>query len=382
MSTTPNMSLLLPVVSVTPGPTYASENNDAFDVIDSHDHTVGKGLPVPSNGININNDLSFNGFNASVLRSTQFQSQSSPLSLPSDLSMLYVVNGNLFYNNQIGQQVQITSGAALDATSIGGIGGDYVTSTALEFYTSLTRTFTFWSNNNVPANIDAGSVTIREVALSPNGITLMSPASLAASYSITLPGALPSTTSFLSMDNTGQILYGGLITTAQITPGAITQALLAPKPFTNTTAGVGEIAFNNFSFSTSSTSGVDVTGSTITLTTTGRPVVILLQTEYGLAGATTGYVLTSNSSNRDVSGSLFIINVTQGGTGVQQTQVGGTAAAIAANNQFFTPPSVVTAVDMGVVGLPGTYTYKLQASVGVASTALNLSNCAILAYEM
>lgn len=203
MPTTPNMGMLLPVPTVTPGPTYASENNDAFEVVDSHDHSSGKGVPVPSDGININADLSFNNFNATTLRSVRFTSQGSPLSLPADLSCLYVSMGNLFYNNQLGQQVQITSGAAIDATSIGGIGGDYATSTALEFYTTFTRTFTFWSANNVPANLDAGSVTIREVTTSPHGLTLASPTGLAADYTITMPPALPASTASLVVSPSG-----------------------------------------------------------------------------------------------------------------------------------------------------------------------------------
>lgn len=207
MSTTPNMLLLLPIPTITPGPTYASEEVTAFTTIDAHDHTTGKGVPVPTLGLNINNDLTFNDYNATTLRSTQYEIQSAVLSLPTDLTCIYSVAGNLYWNNQIGQPVQITSGATIDATTIGGIGGDYATSTALEFYTSATRTFTFWSNTNVPANIDAGSITIREVAVSPNGITINSPSALAASYDITLPGALPSTTSILTEDPTGQIGY-------------------------------------------------------------------------------------------------------------------------------------------------------------------------------
>lgn len=212
MPTTPNMGLLLPIPTVTPGPTYASENNDAFDLIDSHDHSPGKGVPVSSNGININADLTFQAFNATNLRSAQFVNNGAPLSLPGDITAVYVANGNLFYNNQLGQQVQITNGASLNATVIGGIGGDYSTSTALEFYTALDRTFTFWSAPNVPANLDAGSITIREIALSPHGITISSPTALPADYTLTLPEALPVSTSAVSVDPTGQLIFSGGVT--------------------------------------------------------------------------------------------------------------------------------------------------------------------------
>lgn len=213
MSTTFYMSLLLPIPTITPGPTYASEEVTAFTTIDSHDHTPGFGKLIPTLGLNINNDLTFNDFNATILRSTQYQIQSAVLSLPTDLACIYSVNGNLYWNNNLGQPVQITSGAAIDATSIGGIGGDYATSTALLFYTSADSTFTFWSDTNVPANIDAGAITIRTVTTSPNGITINSPNALPASYDITLPSALPPTTSVLTEDPTGQVGYavGSLI---------------------------------------------------------------------------------------------------------------------------------------------------------------------------
>lgn len=209
MATTPNMNLLLPDPTITPGPTYASENNDAFDTIDSHDHTEGKGVPIPSNAININNDLPFNGYNLTLIRATRFNSQTAVLSLPADINQLYVVNGNLVYNNNLGQPVQITSGAALDATSIGGFGGDYATSTALAFYTSADKTFTFWSNTNTPASIDAGNITIRNDTLNSFGITLAPDPSIAADYELILPATLPSSTSALEVSASGVVSYGG-----------------------------------------------------------------------------------------------------------------------------------------------------------------------------
>lgn len=214
MSTTPNMGLLLPDPTITPGPTYASEIDDAFDLVDSHDHTLGKGVPIPANAININNDLPFNGYNLTTIRAARFNSQSAVLSTPQDINQLYVVNGNLVYNNQLGQPVQITLGAALDATSIGGIGGDFATSTASVFYTSADKTFTFWSNTNTPASIDAGNIIIRNDTLNSFGITLAPDPSIAADYQLTLPATLPSATSSLQVDPSGVVSYTGGVTPA------------------------------------------------------------------------------------------------------------------------------------------------------------------------
>lgn len=205
MPTTPNMSLLLPIVSSTIGPLWASELNLAFYGVDAHNHTPGLGVPVPSDGIAINGDLPFNSYNATTLRSTRYDDNVSPLALPSDLTCIYVSGGNLYYNNELGQQVQITAGAALNATSIGGIGGDYATSTASVFYTSATSTFTFWQDANTPALLDVGPITIRPPTISPFGITLQASNSLAADYTITLPLAAPASTKFVTMDSSGNL---------------------------------------------------------------------------------------------------------------------------------------------------------------------------------
>lgn len=187
-TTTPNMDLVLPVVGAEPGPTWASDLNTAFETVDSHDHTTNKGVKVPSAGININADLTANSYNVTNLRSVRLNNNGSPLGLASDLTCVYASGGNLYYNNSSGNQVQITNGAGLNAASIGGIGGDYTTSTALEFYTSATKTFSFWQNTNNYANIEGGNVVIKEPNVtSPQGITLKSPTSLASGYNITLP---------------------------------------------------------------------------------------------------------------------------------------------------------------------------------------------------
>lgn len=203
---TPFMNLVLPVPTVTPGPLYASQEVTAFTAIDSHDHTLSQGVQVPVNGLNINADFPFNNFNATTARSYRMTTQAAPLSLGTDLNSIYSANGDLYYNNGIGQQVQITQGNALDATSIGGIGGDYATSPASVFYTFIQARFTFWQDNNQSANIDVGPVTIRKLTVGSAGITISPSASLSTSYGITLPAAAPLSTKLLAMDSTGNLL--------------------------------------------------------------------------------------------------------------------------------------------------------------------------------
>lgn len=205
MSTTPYMNLTLPTVSVTPGPTYATENNTAFTTIDSHNHTSGQGIQIPTLGININANLSFATYYAIQLGNARFVNQGSPLATASDINCVYFTGGNLYANDSSGNQVQITAGGAVN-TAAGNINGMGAT-TASVTYTVGNTTFTFWSNNNVPAALDVGAVVIRETgATSPNGITLQSPSALASAYSLTLPTTVAATNNALVMSSTAGVL--------------------------------------------------------------------------------------------------------------------------------------------------------------------------------
>lgn len=117
--TSPNMGIVVPVVGVEPGPTWASDLYTAlFTTIDGHDHTTGKGKPIVPGAMNINADLPFGSNNATALRSARFAGLVSPLSGGSDLDCVYAAtNSNptteLWYNDSAGRQVQLTGVGAL-----------------------------------------------------------------------------------------------------------------------------------------------------------------------------------------------------------------------------------------------------------------------------
>lgn len=113
MSVTTNMNLTLPVVSVTLGPDYATQNNVAFETVDAHDHTSGKGTKVPTAGLNINANLNFNSRKAYNLTSVQLVNQSPALSGAANALSVSTTSGDLYYTNGSGTSVQITSGGAL-----------------------------------------------------------------------------------------------------------------------------------------------------------------------------------------------------------------------------------------------------------------------------
>jgi hypothetical protein len=244
MATTPYMGLILPVVSTTIGPDWATYLNTALTAVDSHTHASGKGLPVPTAGIWINADLGFGSYNATALRSARFTSQAAALALAADVACVYVVNGDLYYNNGAGAQIRVTSGTSLNASAVGGIGGDYVVSGASVFYTSATKLFSFQSVTSPAGSIlwsamAHGPLTVYDTAAGlTKGVTLKSPVGLAAAYSLTLPAALPASTLPLLVDATGATSLAQLLNAQQNfgTPSAVTDVAIKSYVDTQDTA--------------------------------------------------------------------------------------------------------------------------------------------------
>jgi len=113
---TPFLNLILPIPTVTLGPAWASQLNTALTLIDSHDHTSGKGVLVPTSGLNINANLNFGGYKPYALFATQFTSQVLALSGALNANSVYVNNDNLYFVNGSGLGVQITAGGAIVST--------------------------------------------------------------------------------------------------------------------------------------------------------------------------------------------------------------------------------------------------------------------------
>lgn len=200
----PNMSLILPTVGQEPGPNWALDLNNSLSTVDQHDHSSGSGVPITPAGMNINTDLSFGNNNALNLRSVRMNSQVAPLALGADINCIYVANGNLFFNDSVGNQVQITTGGAVAGTP-GSIGN--LIAPAAVTYVPGTQTFVFESNqtNATPGSIDCGPLYLRNISPSSNYVLIQPNAILPASYSLTLPSALPASSKMMRLDNLGNI---------------------------------------------------------------------------------------------------------------------------------------------------------------------------------
>ena len=115
--TSPNMGIVVPVVLTDTGPDWATRiYNALYSTIDAHNHASGNGMQVPTAGININADLSFNSYNETTLRSSRYVQQSSALAQGSDVACLYSVSGDAYWNDASGTAIQLTKNHALNAT--------------------------------------------------------------------------------------------------------------------------------------------------------------------------------------------------------------------------------------------------------------------------
>ena len=116
---TDNMSLELPTVSVTLGPTYAQLLNALLEVIDAHDHSDGKGVLVSQVGINITGTLELNSQKLTEALALALVQQGAAVTATT--GSLQRVGTNLYWVNGSGTAVQITSGSSVVSSGSGAL---------------------------------------------------------------------------------------------------------------------------------------------------------------------------------------------------------------------------------------------------------------------
>lgn len=112
---TANLGLTESTVGVDSGADAASREQTNIDLIDLHDHTSGKGVRIPTGGLNINADLPFNNNSLTEAESIQFESQASNVLVA---NTIFVKNNELFYVDGSLNVVQLTSGGAVSVTTL------------------------------------------------------------------------------------------------------------------------------------------------------------------------------------------------------------------------------------------------------------------------
>ena len=256
------MSLPVSIVGQTSGVNWETNLNAALGIIDQHNHTPGSGVLIPPAGLNLNSDVTFQGNDAIQLRAVRFTPQTSPIpNTGADIGEIYVSNNDLYYNDVTGgHSIQITKNGGINATSSGISSG-----TASASFSG--GTLVILSNVNVPANVELGSIFMGNAASWPNFLELEPPSLITASYPLVLP-QLPGSTSFLTLDTSGNIvasvsttagitasnIANGTITTTQISPTAgilgsqLVSGAFQPTILTFTASGTWTVPANVTSF--------------------------------------------------------------------------------------------------------------------------------------
>ncbi len=373
------MSLPIPTVGIASGPAWASLLDSCLTIIDGHNHTPGRGAPVPAAGLNINADLSMISNNLTNIRSLRFTAQSS-VALAADLGCLYEIGADLYYRDGLGNQVRITQSGSVTG-SAGTITG-LPSGTASAVYDAIGGTFTFESATGIAANIDVGSIFIRNTSPnSTNAVTLQASAGLASNYALTLPPVASGSDKFVTVSSSGVMsslrdvdnstieVSSNLV---QLKDHGTTQVKLALRT-TGTTVAAGGVAISTASgsFTTTSTSLTDITNLTVTIITTGRPVFV------GLIG---GYVGAACPTGDFCQAIFALLRGSTNLTGSLPTQ-SGTAGSGTLNPSVRLPAGAVYFVDVGATA--GTYTYKAQA-LATNLVGGNRAECSayLVAYEL
>lgn len=389
-NTTPSpiMSMPIPVPGTDPGPQYAFDLDSCLLILDGHDHTPGLGNPITPGAMDINSDLSINAFNLLNIRSSRYSPQGAPLALAADLGCVYVSGVDLWYNDVSGNQIQITTMGGVAGTP-GSIAN--LVPPASASYVAGSKTFVWQSNVSQAANLDAGSIILRNIP-GTNGLTL-SPPTLGSNYTITLP-TLPSVSSFMSIDNSGTIgasipLSAGITASNLASDSVITSKILdlnvtEPKladnsvsartiqPGAVTSASLGPLNIVNsapcFGFVTSSTSDVAVTNLSVVITLSGtRPVCLSVQpNNSGDSGF--GFIDAVNPP-------IGHISLYDGVSLLQENRIGSTVLGA----QFY---DVGNLIMIDTAPSAGSHTYSVKARVSSGTTNLNITNLRLIVYEM
>lgn len=365
--TTPstNMSMPVPIVGQDPGPQWGSDLNSCLTILDAHDHSTGYGVQITPAGMNISSALTFaNNPATNVQYLGLFVQSIDP-----------TVNGTVYYK---GSDLYFKDGAAnvIRITQAGSVAGATGTITGLPSGTASasygSSTFVFQSATNTAATIDGRDIILRNSTASSKGLTLSPPAAMGSDIAMTFP-TLPASTLPMAMSAAGAM--------STISYNSIADARTRT---TGTTVAAGGVAISSGNASQNVAIGTltDINGTSVTITTSGRPVQIMLRSR-----GTTGYIgmVAQTSAGSGVAYGRFVFDR----TGTSSATVGDSAISVACPNSTseysnYIPPSSIQYVDAVSAG---TYTYKLQAAATSFSGAyttrrVDVVQIELVAYEL
>lgn len=210
-----------------------------------------------------------------------------------------------------------------------------------------------------------------------NQVILAAPSPLPSPYPLTFPSALPSpnplpviaaTTGALSFGQVGTPgIADSAVTTAKIASGAITSAKREATNYVTSAA-------SGFIFINTPTAGTDLNNLTVTITTTGRPVIV------GFLSDGTDNVSYFGTTNTDQYGAGATVSIMEGSTRI----IGHSFAINAAPGTVTVNISVTVAAGSLLaftVPTAGVHTYKARLVLGSNST-FSTDHVKMFAFEL
>lgn len=253
-SISPNMLLVIPDPQVTPGPEWAQLLVDALERIDEHDHSADMGVALSIGSLTVDGDLSLQSYNLTDIRTLRLNTQVSTPVTANDLQIIYSEGGELFYRDDAGNAVQITNNGSLAGTAGTianlGVGGSSAN------YNDTSKTFTFLYSPAKPGRFAHGDLDLYPydgLNSYTNNVTLKVNTTLGVDYDLTLPDALPGSTSVLTVSATGQMAVTRALSVDSVTATIVTG--------TTVLAGAGLLATPGFAFSADTNTGFWSPGS-------------------------------------------------------------------------------------------------------------------------
>lgn len=206
MPTLPNMTIVTPTLGGDSG-TWDDKINAALELIDEHDHTPGKGVAVPVAGLDIDDNLPMGGFGLDDLGKISFATIATPST--GSLNIFVDANDNeLYWRSAGGVNVQLTNGASINMTLVGGIVGDYSTVGAEVAYDDSDDRYTFKQQTGKWARIAAGPIRLYEYDTTDSVYLEMAiDGTLAASYTVIWPAAAPASAAQMRINPSGAMEY-------------------------------------------------------------------------------------------------------------------------------------------------------------------------------
>lgn len=233
MPTLPNMGLITPTLGGDSG-TWDDKINACFALIDAHDHTSGKGVPVPVAGLDIDADLPMANNAVTGIASLAFNAVTA---LASGSKRLFVssADNELYWRTNAGTNVKLTDGTSINTTLVGGIVGDYSSVGAELAYDDANKRYTFKDEGGDWSRIAAGPVRIYEFGTAESlYVEHAVAAGLAASYTITWPASPPPDANYVAMQTNlaGDVVFSNTFDAIRIT--GVRTLPLAPAAFRQT----------------------------------------------------------------------------------------------------------------------------------------------------